>query len=83
MKFRFQRYGYGQSIMKNHCRTIDLTSATTLLDQSVLYYDCYWSLTDGYYDEQTYMLDFEATDDSVVNRGQYRFTIPTRKMLSK
>lgn len=81
MKFRFQRYSH--SIMKNHCRNIIISSDVTLNDQSVFYYDCYWSVSDGNYNGQNYMLDFEASDDKVVNRGQFYFNIPTGKMLGE
>lgn len=79
MKFRFQRYSHSAII--NHCRNILISSGVTLNDQSVLYYDCYWSVTDGNYNGQNYMLDFEATVDDIINRGQFYFNIPTVKML--
>ncbi|CAK1554237.1 unnamed protein product [Leptosia nina] len=78
MKFRFQKY----KNMESHCRNIVISNDVTINDQSVLYYDCYWSLTDGNYNGQSHILDFEATDDFVVNRGRYYFNIPSAQMLS-
>lgn len=80
MKFRFQKY----KNMESHCRNIVISNDVTINDQSVLYYDCYWSLIDGTSNNgQSHILDFEATDDVVVNRGRYYFNIPSAKMLSK
>lgn len=79
MKFRFQKY----KNMESHCRNIVISNDVTFNDQSVLYYDCYWSLTDGNYNGQSHILDFEATDDYVVNRGRYYFNIPSAQMLSR
>lgn len=79
MKFRFQNH----KSVESHCRNIVISNEVTINDQSVLYYDCYWSLTDGNYNGQSHILDFEATDDSVVNRGQYYFNIPSAQMLSE
>ncbi|KAG7308897.1 hypothetical protein JYU34_006167 [Plutella xylostella] len=77
MKFRFQR----RKDLRNHCRNINIARNVTINDQSVLYYDCYWSMAD--YSGQSHILDFEATDDNqVVNRGQYYFNIPSAAMLS-
>ncbi|XP_047503516.1 uncharacterized protein LOC125048722 isoform X2 [Pieris napi] len=78
MKFRFQKYNKKES----HCRNIVISNDVTFNEQSVLYYDCYWSLTDGDYNGQSHILDFEATDDYVVNRGRYYFNIPSAQMLS-
>ncbi|XP_045773284.1 uncharacterized protein LOC123872795 [Maniola jurtina] len=78
MKFRFQNH----KNVESHCRNIVISNEVTINDQSVLYYDCYWSLTDGNYNGQSHILDFEASDDYVVNRGQYYFNIPTAEMLS-
>lgn len=79
MKFRFQNH----KSVESHCRNIVISNEVTINDQSVLYYDCYWSLTDGNYNGQSHILDFEATDDSIVNRGQYYFNIPSAQMLSE
>ncbi|XP_038209715.1 uncharacterized protein LOC119830690 [Zerene cesonia] len=78
MKFRFQKYKSKES----HCRNIVISNDVTINDQSVLYYDCYWSATDSNYNGQSHILDFEATDDVVVNRGRYYFNIPSSQMLS-
>ncbi|CAH0715796.1 unnamed protein product, partial [Brenthis ino] len=78
LKFRFQKYDNKES----HCRNIVISNDVTINDRSVLYYDCYWSLTDGNYNGQSHILDFEATDDVVVNRGRYYFNIPSAQMLS-
>ncbi|XP_049873013.1 uncharacterized protein LOC126371723 [Pectinophora gossypiella] len=81
MKFRFQLAK--PKHLQNHCRNIVLSNEVTVNDQSVLYYDCYWSTTDGNYTGQSHYLDFEATDENrVVNRGQYYFNIPSAQMLS-
>lgn len=80
MKFRFQP----TTFLKNHCRNIVLSNDFKIDDRSVLYYDCYWSSTDGDYKNTSHILDFEATDDKMkVNRGQYFFNIPTNQMLSE
>ncbi|CAH2048369.1 unnamed protein product, partial [Iphiclides podalirius] len=80
MKFRFQFSKYKS--VENHCRNIVISNNVTVNDQSVLYYDCYWPVADGNPNGQSHILDFEATDDVVVNRGQYYFNIPTAQMLS-
>lgn len=69
--------------VESHCRNIVISNDVTINDQSMLYYDCYWSLTNGDYSGHSHMLDFEATDDVVVNRGRYSFNIPTAEMLSE
>ncbi|VVD02022.1 uncharacterized protein LOC126972792 [Leptidea sinapis] len=79
MKFRFQKYN---NIQESHCRNIVISNDVKINDESVLYYDCYWSLTDANYNGQGLMLDFEASDDVIVNRGQYLFNIPSAQMLS-
>ncbi|KPI98649.1 hypothetical protein RR46_04622 [Papilio xuthus] len=66
----------------NHCRNIVISNNVTINDQSMFYYDCYWPISDGNPNGQSHILDFEATDDVVVNRGQYYFNIPTPQMLS-
>lgn len=78
MKFRFRKF----MNVESHCRNIVISNDVTINDQSMLYYDCYWSLTNGDYSGHSHMLDFEATDDVVVNRGRYSFNIPTAEMLS-
>ncbi|XP_046965702.1 uncharacterized protein LOC124534079 [Vanessa cardui] len=78
MKFRFQKF----MNVESHCRNIVISNDVTINEQSMLYYDCYWSLTDGDYNGQSHILDFEATDDVVVNRGRYNFNIPSAEMLS-
>lgn len=79
MRFRFQdKY----RDLRNHCRTITISNDAVIDDQSVLYYDCYWTngeVTLG----QSHILDFEAYGDGVVNRGQYHFNAPSAEMLSK
>ncbi|KAJ2948897.1 hypothetical protein O0L34_g5829 [Tuta absoluta] len=86
MKFRFQQRKNGlkssQNEERNHCRNIVLSNDLMVNDQSVLYYDCYWSIPDGNYSGQSHILDFEASDDKNVNRGQYYFNIPSAKVLS-
>ncbi|RVE44703.1 hypothetical protein evm_010661 [Chilo suppressalis] len=78
MKFRFQP----TNAQRNHCRNIILSNNFTIDDRSILYYDCYWSYTDGDYNNTSHILDFVATDGSTENRGQYYFNIPTMQMLS-
>ncbi|CAG4940495.1 unnamed protein product [Parnassius apollo] len=80
MKFRFQ-FSKHKSV-ENHCRNIVISNNVTINDQSMFYYDCYWPVADGNPNGQSHILDFEATDDAVVNRGQYYFNIPTAQMLS-
>ncbi|XP_045536526.1 uncharacterized protein LOC106709208 [Papilio machaon] len=80
MKFRFQFSKQKNS--DNHCRNIVISNNVTINDQSMFYYDCYWPISDGNPNGQSHILDFEATDDVVVNRGQYYFNIPTPQMLS-
>lgn len=80
MRFRFQDK-YRDT--RNHCRVINIAKDVTIDDQSVLYYDCYWTTTDDR-DGQSHTLDFEATyEDGMVNRGQYYFNVPTAEMLSE
>ncbi|KPJ16552.1 hypothetical protein RR48_08143 [Papilio machaon] len=79
MKFRFQFSKQKNS--DNHCRNIVISNNVTINDQSMFYYDCYWPISDGNPNGQSHILDFEATDDVVVNRGQYYFNIPTPQML--
>lgn len=79
MKFRFRKF----MNVESHCRNIVISNDVTINDQSMLYYDCYWSLTNGDYSGRSHMLDFEATDDVVVYRGRYSFNIPTADMLSE
>ncbi|KPJ15524.1 Nucleolar complex protein 3-like [Papilio machaon] len=81
MKFRFQFSKQKNS--DNHCRNIVISNNVTINDQSMFYYDCYWPISDGNPNGQSHILDFEATDDVVVNRGQYYFNIPTPQMLTK
>ncbi|CAG9786546.1 unnamed protein product [Diatraea saccharalis] len=78
MKFRFQPTNY----QSNHCRNIILSNDFPIDDQSILYYDCYWSFTDGDYNNTSHILDFIANDGTEENRGQYYFNIPTVQMLS-
>ncbi|KAI8436535.1 hypothetical protein MSG28_010066 [Choristoneura fumiferana] len=75
MKFRFEE------ARQNHCRNIVLSNEASFNDQSVLYYDCYWpeSLESA---GQSQILDFEASDDNVVNRGRYYFNVPSVQMLN-
>ncbi|KAM3962599.1 uncharacterized protein ACR2FA_003225 [Aphomia sociella] len=79
MKFRFHDPGRPNS---GHCRNIVISNDVTIDDRSVLYYDCYWSYADGNYNGSSHFLDFEASDDSSTNRGQYFFNIPNMQMLS-
>ncbi|XP_032517765.1 uncharacterized protein LOC116770413 [Danaus plexippus] len=79
MKFRFQKDSVKYE--EGHCRNIVISNDVKINDQSVLYYDCYWSITNGNYKGQSHVLDFEATDDYVVNRGKFYFNIPTAAML--
>ncbi|XP_063826214.1 uncharacterized protein LOC135075693 [Ostrinia nubilalis] len=78
MKFRFQP----TTFQNRHCRNIVLSNDVTIDDRSILYYDCYWSHTDGDYNNTSHILDFEATSDKSVSRGQYYFNIPNMQMLS-
>lgn len=78
MMFRFQPTNY----QNNHCRNIVLSNNFTIDDRSILYYDCYWSLTDGDYNNTSHILDFVAHDGITENRGQYYFNIPNMQMLS-
>ncbi|XP_041978778.1 uncharacterized protein LOC121732854 isoform X2 [Aricia agestis] len=80
MKFRFQKYK--STAIVSYCRNIILSNDVTFNDQSVLYYDCYWALTEGNNIGQSHILDFEATNDGVVNRGRYYFNMPSADMLS-
>ncbi|KAL4705943.1 hypothetical protein ACJJTC_017525 [Scirpophaga incertulas] len=78
MKIRFQPTNY----QNNHCRNIVLSNNFTIDDRSVLYYDCYWSYTDGDYNNTSHILDFVAENNAAQYRGQYYFNIPNMQMLS-
>lgn len=79
MKFRFHD---PNRLNSYHCRNIVISNDVTIDDRSVLYYDCYWSYTDGSYNGSSHFLDFEASDDTSTNRGQYIFNIPNMQTLS-
>ncbi|XP_072948971.1 uncharacterized protein [Epargyreus clarus] len=77
MKFRFARNGNNV-----HCRNIALSNDLKFDEQSVLYYDCYWHVSTPNTKGQSHVLDFEATDNTVVNTGRFHFNIPSASMLS-
>ncbi|XP_053609235.1 uncharacterized protein LOC128674592 [Plodia interpunctella] len=79
MKFRFHDPSRPNSY---HCRNIEISKDAAIDERSVLYYDCYWSITDGDYNGTSHYLDFEASTDYSTNRGQYFFNIPNMQMLS-
>ncbi|XP_013187914.1 uncharacterized protein LOC106132893 isoform X2 [Amyelois transitella] len=78
MKFRFHNPNRPNSY---HCRNIEISKEAAIDERSVLYYDCYWSVTDEN-NSSSHYLDFEASTDYSTNRGQYFFNIPNMKMLS-
>ncbi|XP_047991506.1 uncharacterized protein LOC125230411 [Leguminivora glycinivorella] len=80
IKFRFEEQSK-KPLKQTHCRNIVLSNEAHIDDQSVLYYDCYWpDSIDSV--GRSHILDFEASDDNVVNRGQYYFNVPSAQMLS-
>ncbi|KAG6449019.1 uncharacterized protein LOC115442813 [Manduca sexta] len=78
MRFRFQDK-FREA--RNHCRNILISKDVTVDDRSVLYYDCYWPIS-NLHEDQSYILDFEANNTWGVYRGQYYFNVPSAEMLS-
>lgn len=79
IKFRFEEQSK-KPFKQTHCRNIVLSNEAHIDDQSVLYYDCYWPDSNNSV-VRSHILDFEASDDNVVNRGQYYFNVPSAQML--
>lgn len=79
MKFRFQR----EQRRRNHCSSIAISNNVTVNEQSVLYYDCYWSTMMDSDSGQSHILDFEAANGTFVNRRRFNFNIPSAAMLSE